>query len=56
LASCYGEAKIIAGGQSLLPMLAFAPIWSQFAFATYMAQVAEVEVSKDGGVRVRRIV
>jgi isoquinoline 1-oxidoreductase beta subunit len=28
----------------------------QFAFATYMAQVAEVEVSKDGTVRVRRVI
>jgi isoquinoline 1-oxidoreductase subunit beta len=28
----------------------------QSAFATYMAQVAEVEVSKDGAVRVRRVV
>ena len=28
----------------------------QFAFATYMAQVAEVEVSKDGAVHVRRVV
>jgi isoquinoline 1-oxidoreductase beta subunit len=28
----------------------------QFAFATYMAQVAEVEVSKEGAVRVRRVV
>jgi isoquinoline 1-oxidoreductase beta subunit len=28
----------------------------QFAFATYMAQVAEVEVSSDGAVRVRRVV
>jgi isoquinoline 1-oxidoreductase beta subunit len=28
----------------------------QFVFATYMAQVAEVEVSKDGAVRVRRVV
>jgi len=28
----------------------------QFAFATYMAQVAEVEVSRDGAVRVRRVV
>jgi isoquinoline 1-oxidoreductase beta subunit len=28
----------------------------QFAFATYMAQVAEVEVLKDGAVRVRRVV
>ena len=28
----------------------------QFVFATYMAQVAEVEVSKDGMVRVRRVV
>jgi isoquinoline 1-oxidoreductase beta subunit len=28
----------------------------QFAFATYMAQVAEVEVSSEGAVRVRRVV
>ncbi len=28
----------------------------QFAFATYMAQIAEVEVSRDGSVRVRRVV
>jgi isoquinoline 1-oxidoreductase subunit beta len=28
----------------------------QHAFATYMAQIAEVEVSKDGTVRVRRVV
>jgi len=28
----------------------------QFAFASYMAQVAEVEVAKDGSVRVRRVV
>src|SRR5216684_338116 len=28
----------------------------QFVFATYMAQVAEVEVSGDGAVRVRRVV
>jgi isoquinoline 1-oxidoreductase subunit beta len=28
----------------------------QFAFASYMAQVAEVEVAKDGAVRVRRVV
>ena len=28
----------------------------QLAFANYMAQVAEVEVSKDGAVRVRRVV
>jgi isoquinoline 1-oxidoreductase subunit beta len=28
----------------------------QFVFATYMAHVAEVEVSKDGAVRVRRVV
>jgi isoquinoline 1-oxidoreductase beta subunit len=28
----------------------------QFVFATYMAQVAEVEVSKDGAVHVRRVV
>jgi isoquinoline 1-oxidoreductase beta subunit len=28
----------------------------QFAFRNYMAQVAEVEVSRDGAVRVRRVV
>jgi isoquinoline 1-oxidoreductase beta subunit len=28
----------------------------QFVFGTYMAQVAEVEVAKDGNVRVRRVV
>ena len=28
----------------------------QFVFATYMAQVAEVEVAKEGSVRVRRVV
>jgi isoquinoline 1-oxidoreductase beta subunit len=28
----------------------------QSAFATYMAHIAEVEVAKDGGVRVRRVV
>ena len=28
----------------------------QTAFGTYMAQVAEVEVGKDGGIRVRRVV
>jgi isoquinoline 1-oxidoreductase beta subunit len=28
----------------------------QFVFATYMAQVAEVEVSREGAVRVRRVV
>jgi isoquinoline 1-oxidoreductase beta subunit len=27
----------------------------QTTFGTYMAQVAEVEVGKDGGVRVRRV-
>src|SRR4029077_2990162 len=28
----------------------------QFVFATYMAVVAEVEVSKDGAIRIRRVV
>jgi isoquinoline 1-oxidoreductase beta subunit len=28
----------------------------QFVFKTYLAQIAEVEVSKDGAVRVRRVV
>jgi isoquinoline 1-oxidoreductase beta subunit len=28
----------------------------QFVFGSYLAQVAEVEVAKDGSVRVRRVV
>jgi isoquinoline 1-oxidoreductase subunit beta len=42
-------------GQPLPPRLGRG-VSVQFAFATYMAQVAEVEVSKDGAVRVRRVV
>jgi isoquinoline 1-oxidoreductase beta subunit len=39
-----------------LPERAGRGVSAQFVFATYMAQVAEVEVSKDGAVRVRRVV
>jgi isoquinoline 1-oxidoreductase subunit beta len=42
------------GGQ--LPESAGRGVSLQFAFGTYMAQVAEVEVSKNGAVRVRRVV
>jgi isoquinoline 1-oxidoreductase subunit beta len=39
-----------------LPPRAGRGVSIQFVFGTYMAQVAEVEVSKDGDVRVRRVV
>jgi isoquinoline 1-oxidoreductase beta subunit len=39
-----------------LPERAGRGVAIQFVFATYMAQVAEVEVAKDGAVRVRRVV
>jgi isoquinoline 1-oxidoreductase beta subunit len=42
-------------GQSL-PARVGRGVSLQFVFATYMAHVAEVEVSKDGDVRVRRVV
>jgi isoquinoline 1-oxidoreductase beta subunit len=45
-----------AGWGQPLPERAGRGVSLQFAFATYMAQVAEVEVSKDGAVRVRRVV
>ncbi|HWL20150.1 MAG TPA: xanthine dehydrogenase family protein molybdopterin-binding subunit [Bradyrhizobium sp.] len=45
-----------AGWGKPLPKGAGRGVSLQFAFATYLAQVAEVEVSKDGAVRVRRVV
>jgi isoquinoline 1-oxidoreductase beta subunit len=45
-----------AGWGQPLPQRVGRGVSLQFAFATYMAQVAEVEVSKDGAVRVRRVV
>jgi isoquinoline 1-oxidoreductase beta subunit len=45
-----------AGWGQPLPQGVGCGVSVQFAFATYMAQVAEVEVSKDGAVRVRRVV
>src|SRR5262249_24600301 len=38
-----------------LPRRAGRGVSLQFVFGTYMAQVAEVEVAKDGAVRVRRV-
>jgi len=48
-------AKTAGWGQPL-PERVGRGISLQFVFGTYMAQVAEVEVSKDGAVRVRRVV
>jgi isoquinoline 1-oxidoreductase beta subunit len=45
-----------AGWGEKLPPRVGRGVSIQHAFATYMAQVAEVEVSKDGVVRVRRVV
>src|SRR5437870_2483679 len=45
-----------AGWSKPLPKGVGRGVSVQFAFATYMAQVAEVEVSRDGAVRVRRVV
>jgi isoquinoline 1-oxidoreductase beta subunit len=45
-----------AGWGTPLPERAGRGVSLQFAFATYLAQVAEVEVAKDGAVRVRRVV
>src|SRR5439155_6250573 len=45
-----------AGWGQPLPERAGRGVSLQFVFATYMAQVAEVEVSKEGAVRVRRVV
>jgi isoquinoline 1-oxidoreductase subunit beta len=45
-----------AGWGQPLPQRVGRGVSLQFVFATYLAQVAEVEVSKDGTVRVRRVV
>ncbi|SEF15378.1 isoquinoline 1-oxidoreductase, beta subunit [Rhizobiales bacterium GAS191] len=45
-----------AGWGQSLPERVGRGVSLQFVFATYMAQVAEVEVGKDGAVRVRRVV
>jgi len=45
-----------AGWGKPLPARAGRGVSLQFVFATYMAHVAEVEVAKDGAVRVRRVV
>ena len=45
-----------AGWGQSLPQRVGRGVSLQFVFGTYMAQVAEVEVAKDGSVRVRRIV
>ena len=45
-----------AGWGQPLPARVGRGVSLQFVFATYMAQVAEVEVSKTGAVRVRRVV
>jgi isoquinoline 1-oxidoreductase beta subunit len=45
-----------AGWGQPLPQRVGRGISLQFVFGTYMAQVAEVEVAKDGSVRVRRVV
>jgi isoquinoline 1-oxidoreductase beta subunit len=45
-----------AGWGQPLPERVGRGVSAQFVFGTYMAQVAEVEVSKDGAVHVRRVV
>ena len=45
-----------AGWGQPLPERVARGVSLQFVFATYMAQIAEVEVAKDGTVRVRRVV
>jgi isoquinoline 1-oxidoreductase beta subunit len=45
-----------AGWGKPLPKGAGRGVSLQFVFGTYMAQVAEVEVAKDGNVRVKRVV
>lgn len=45
-----------AGWGAPLPQGSGRGVSLQFVFATYMAHVAEVEVAKDGAVRVRRVV
>jgi isoquinoline 1-oxidoreductase subunit beta len=49
-------AAEMAGWGGPLPPRVGRGVSLQHAFATYMAQVAEVEVAKDGSVRVRRVV
>src|SRR5262249_62049171 len=44
------------GGGPPLPERVGRGVSLQYVFATFMAQVAEVEVAKDGAVRVRRVV
>src|SRR5262249_14217958 len=45
-----------AGWGQALPKRSGRGVSLQFVFGSYIAQVAEVEVSKDGAVRVRRVV
>src|ERR1700704_5723901 len=45
-----------AGWGQALPKRVGRGVSVQFVFATYLAQVAEVELSRDGAVRVRRVV
>src|SRR5712672_1235593 len=45
-----------AGWGQPLPARVARGVSLQFVFASYMAQIAEVEVSRDGAVRVRRVV
>jgi len=45
-----------AGWRQPLPKGVGRGVSVQFVFATYMAQIAEVEVASDGAVRVRRVV
>ena len=49
-------ASAKAGWGEKLPRRVGRGVSVQYAFGTYMAQVAEVDVSKDGEVRVRRVV
>jgi isoquinoline 1-oxidoreductase beta subunit len=49
-------AAEMAGWGQPLPDRVGRGVSVQLAFGTYMAQVAEVEVSKDGSVRVRRVI
>jgi isoquinoline 1-oxidoreductase beta subunit len=50
------DAAEKAGWGQPLPQRVGRGVSLQFDFGTYMAQVAEVEVAKDGAVRVRRVV
>jgi isoquinoline 1-oxidoreductase beta subunit len=45
-----------AGWGQSLPQRVGRGVSVQFVFASYLAQIAEVEVAKDGAVRVRRVV